>query len=398
MWMLLAVQDYSDMMEIDTKSNLIIHPIATQLIIINIMRIKVLFYQVALTITLGWSIAFVIYACSKNSSYTTPPNTTSLSAALDSADWYLINTTEGAQPGEYPVGSKASLRTALDSAQTILHSASTMLQWQVDRATANLNTAISTYASGKIGLFGGGSELVAYWKFNGNANDSSGYGHNGILEAGPAGLAAIPGPAPSLTTDRFGNANSAYHFSGGGNIDVPFSYAFNYTAITVSLWCRQDTAGRTDHPNDCYMISLSRWNGWKFQTQTARPFFTVATHYSIYDRDAGTAITIGTATGAGPWTHLVISYDGNNVEKFYINGVLVKTWTDLQGAILQIIPAYDLSIGSDLPNSAYSTSSTDPNYIGKGGYWTGDLDDVMIFKSALSDTLVSQIYNQQKSK
>jgi hypothetical protein len=260
-----------------------------------------------------------------------------------------------------------------------------------------LNAAISTYSSGKI-IPVAASALIAYWKFNGNANDSSGNGHNGTLEAGPAGLAAVPGPAPSLTADRFGKANSAYHFSGGGNIVVPFSPSLNPNAMTVSLWIRQDTAGRTDHPNDCYMISLSRWNGWKFQTQPSRPFLTVATDSSIYDRDAGTAITIGTTAGAGPWTHLVASYDGNGTEKFYINGVLAKTWTNLAGLIKPINPSYDLSIGSDLPNSAYSPSNASPNYIAWGGYWTGDLDDIMIYNVALSDTQVTQIYNQQNTQ
>ena len=47
--------------------------------------------------------------------------------------------------------------------------------------------------------------------------------------------------------------------------------------MSISVWERQDTAGRTDHPNDCYMISLSRWNGWKFQTQPTLPFLTVYT-------------------------------------------------------------------------------------------------------------------------
>jgi hypothetical protein len=354
--------------------------------------------HLAIAVTLGFSLAVVVFGCKKSSTKFTPPDTSALQAAIDSANWYLTNTHEGTQAGEYLPGSQATLKTAVASAQTVLTSAATSgTQAQVTAATANMNAAIAAYEAGKV-VPVAASAVVAYWKFNGNTNDSSGNGHNGTLEAGPTGLAAVPGPVPNLTKDRFGNANSAYHFSGGGNIDVPYSPALNPTAMSVSVWVRQDTAGRTDHPSDCYMVSLSRWNGWKFQTQPSRPFMTVSTDTSIYDRDAGTAMTIGTTAGTGPWSHLVATYDGNGTENFYINGVLVKTWTNLAGKIKPINPTYDLAIGTDLVNTAYSPTLTDPNYIGYGGYWTGDLDDIVIYNVALTASQVTQLYNQQASQ
>ena len=44
--------------------------------------------------------------------------------------------------------------------------------------------------------------LVGYWGFNGNANDQSGNSNNGTVNGA------------TLTTDRFGNSNSAYNFDG----------------------------------------------------------------------------------------------------------------------------------------------------------------------------------------
>ena len=49
--------------------------------------------------------------------------------------------------------------------------------------------------------------LVAYYPFNGNTNDESGNGHNGIVN----------GTGATLTNDRFGNANKAYSFNGTGS-------------------------------------------------------------------------------------------------------------------------------------------------------------------------------------
>ncbi len=349
--------------------------------------------------------AFVMNACKKNSPSFTPPSTVSLSASIDSAQWYMTHTQEGTQSGEYTKGSQATLEAAIQAALAVqTAAATTATQAQVTAATANLNAAIATYEAGKITPIAA-SALVAYWKFNGNANDSSGNGHNGTLEACPPTVGGVGlittagvslGPVPNLTNDRFGKANSAYHFSNGGNIDVPFSPSLNPTAISISAWVRQDTAGRVDGAANCYIVSLSRWNGWKFQTQPTLPFLTVNTDSSDYDTDdAGTAITIGKTVGAGPWSHLLVTYDGVNTMNFYINGVLVKTQNKAKGKIKPLNPSYDLSIGTDLPNSAYSYTMADPTYIGYGGYWTGDLDDIMIYNIALTASQVTQIYNQQ---
>lgn len=365
------------------------------------------FKYLTITMVAMLSIVFLMYSCKKSSASVTPPTTTTLSAAIDSAKWYLANTSEGTQSGEYAKGSQATLQTALTAAEGVLASTSST-QAEVTAAAANLNAAIMAYENGLITPIAAAS-LVAYWKFNGNANDSSGNGHNGTLEACPPTVGGVgliqtagvtPGPVPNLTMDRFNRANSAYHFSNGGNIDVPFSPALNPSAISISLWERQDTAGRVDGASNCYMIALDRWNGWKFQMQPTRPFFTYryigGGDTSYVNQDAGVAAVIGTTTGAGPWHHLVTTYDGNGNLSFYIDGVLTKTWAN-QGAypINPINPSADLSIGTDLPNSAYSYSSTAANYIAYGGYWTGDLDDIMIYNVALTASQVTQIYNQQ---
>lgn len=51
--------------------------------------------------------------------------------------------------------------------------------------------------------------LVGYWPFNGNANDESGNGNNGVVNGA------------TLTTNRFGNTNSSYTFNGNSEINIP---------------------------------------------------------------------------------------------------------------------------------------------------------------------------------
>jgi hypothetical protein len=68
--------------------------------------------------------------------------------------------------------------------------------------------------------------LVAYYPFNGNANDQSGNGNNGVVHGA------------NLTNDRTGTNNQAYSFNGRNNyISIPFSNSIAVqNEITVSVW------------------------------------------------------------------------------------------------------------------------------------------------------------------
>ena len=70
--------------------------------------------------------------------------------------------------------------------------------------------------------------LVAYYPFNGNANDASGNGNDGIV------YGAI------LTVDRFGNAYSAYYFAGTNSyIRIPQTSSLNNLQnTTISYWIK----------------------------------------------------------------------------------------------------------------------------------------------------------------
>jgi hypothetical protein len=71
--------------------------------------------------------------------------------------------------------------------------------------------------------------LVALYKFTGNADNSVGNGRNGIVNG------------TTLTSDRFGNLNSAYSFSGNGSITLGHFSLFHFSQFTLSLWAKLDT-------------------------------------------------------------------------------------------------------------------------------------------------------------
>jgi hypothetical protein len=75
------------------------------------------------------------------------------------------------------------------------------------------------------------STLVAFFPFNGNANDESGNENN----------PTFIGSGVTLTTDRFGNANKAYYFDGNTDsyIRIPADN-FPTTDRTISFWFYAD--------------------------------------------------------------------------------------------------------------------------------------------------------------
>jgi hypothetical protein len=347
-------------------------------------------------ILIGLPLFLLVNACSKSSSPSTPPtDKTALQKVIDSANWYYSNTTEGTKPGDYTVGAKASLKTSIDAAKAILN-ASASTQADLTNAAANLQSAINTYKGTYISQIAA-ANLIAYWKFNGNANDSTGNGHNGVVTQGHAFFGA---GTPTLVNDRFGVANSAYHFDKGGNIEVPYSTALNPQQMSISLWINRDTVGRTINPANVYMIAMDRWNGWKFQTQPTLPFFTVhaietgpPVDTTYYDRDdAGVAVNVKT------WYHLVVTFKPGE-EDFYINGSLVKSWTNTPGTPISLASPINITIGSDLPTNKYLTTDPTGNFlVDYGGFWTGEMDDVMFYNIPLTAPQVQSIYNNQKTQ
>ncbi len=340
----------------------------------------------------------VFYAC-KNDEDTTPPLVkTALNARITSADSLYNASKEGTSVGSYLAGSKATFQTAISAAKTVVNDAAST-QTSIDNATVNLGKAVEAFNAQKVAEIAP-ANLVAYFKFNGNANDASGKNNNGTLKTGTAPASAAPfkgwgGGVPTLTADRFGVANMAYKFQRGGHIEVPYNSALNPgKEITISLWAKLDSS-RADN----YLVALNRWNGYKFQLQSANKFFfTVKTNKpGIFDKDDETF-----TAEVGKWYQATVTYKSGEMN-FYVAGTLVKSWTDVTGDPVAVKSSINLVIGADLPASLYQ-SNENPDADGNnfngpwGGYFAGDLDDVRIYNVALSAAQVKSIYDAEKSQ
>lgn len=150
------------------------------------------------------------------------------------------------------------------------------------------------------------NELVAYYPFNGNANDESGNMNHGTVYGA------------TLTTDRIGSANSAYSFDGINDyIDIGDANKANFaftTTFTVTAWVKGNTVSgthgiisKTHDSEDGYLLSLS--NG-KISGGTSGP----GSHKNI---EGSTTLNVDT------WYHVAAVFAASEfTHHIYINGVL----------------------------------------------------------------------------
>ena len=92
--------------------------------------------------------------------------------------------------------------------------------------------------------------LVAYYPFNGNANDESGNGYNAVdVNA-------------TLTTDRLGNTNSAYYFNGVDNyinLGNILNDVFTTNTFSINMWFNAESYTDIVQTSQSAML-LDKWN------------------------------------------------------------------------------------------------------------------------------------------
>jgi hypothetical protein len=216
------------------------------------------------------------------------------------------------------------------------------------------------------------SSLVAYYPFNGNANDESGNGNNGTVYGA------------TLTSDRFGNPDSAYSFDGLDDyIEVPNADSLNPAAVTISAWfniysygspgwCNFPTLIFKQSPKDVdntyYAIALMNdYPGWTVGCLSSST-------WSVSGPNAYVASL--QPLPLGEWHHVVATINSTEVRE-YIDG-------QLQGVSSTGFP---LDPGSR------------PLYIGYtgmfcGAYWNGLIDEVRIYNRALTEAEIQALYDK----
>ncbi len=219
--------------------------------------------------------------------------------------------------------------------------------------------------------------LVGWWPFNGNANDESGNGNNGIANG------------TTLSNDRFGNSNSAYNFNGINNyIEVLNNQSLQFTSsMSVSLWYNFDSLN-FDVTNNTLQGRLidkvpnSTGDGyWSTLVKANSPN---SQFYCDDNNSSNASISFGniggkiTCTSRNQWYNLLYTFN-NGFYKIYLNGNLV----DSNNVAGSNIPINNLSL-----YFGYAHNTNDPRY-----YYRGVLDDIGIWNRALTQQEITDLYN-----
>ena len=211
--------------------------------------------------------------------------------------------------------------------------------------------------------------LVSYWPFSGNANDASGNGNNGIVNG------AI------LANDRNGIANSAYNFDGLTNhISISSLNNLQYKPISYSVWINPIVLNTVNYPLGGGLVLLGRdWAGNYNQGALY-----------IYDHPSGgvnnsIGYYIGQSIGQAnytpllnQWTFIVMTLDGNDTLKFYINGILVNSQNYPTNSTLN--GPFKIGAGTDFAINS------------NRALFNGKLDDIGIWNRALTQAEITGLY------
>ena len=205
--------------------------------------------------------------------------------------------------------------------------------------------------------------LVGYWPFCGDANDESGNGNNGTVNGA------------TLTSDRFGNPNSAYEFDGvNDNIQMASSQSLNSSSVSISGWINASQLSGIRG-------IISRWN------QLNNPCYNYSVSLDLTNKITGactvypgTILYANSNINTNTWVHFTYVHNALVGGYIYINGTLEQTMS-ISGNICN--STNDLLIGAQV--------NTNINNLWR--FFNGKIDDIGIWNRALSASEVQQLYN-----
>lgn len=223
--------------------------------------------------------------------------------------------------------------------------------------------------------------LIACYPFEGNADDVSGNGHHGTVHG------------PQLTTDRNGNAQSAYYFDGSlSYIDLGNSYELKRykSDYTVCGWIKLDSYPPTYNSiilsNRNYLISGKPGSFigiGGLQSSLSKRLEFVQNTIPTEDEFTFDFMSSNTQLELETWYFFTVSYEYNgnleNTIRIYINGTLESQ--KLMGEVLD-------------PEDINVFLGCEPELAPVEYSFHGSMDDLRIYNRVLSENEILSLYNE----
>lgn len=237
------------------------------------------------------------------------------------------------------------------------------------------------------------TNLIAYYPFNGNVNDESNNGNDGINFGA------------TLTTDRFGNENAAFQFDGMDDYIeiVPMSDVSAIGDFTFSVWAYLEEWENQEGFNelDFQYVFNGHTHSNLVTSDFFRPGFNVVfrlsnlgeeslQNYFLYNLEGNLLdnylLTNKNISLLGKWHHIVWGrkdtldftyFDGQLVEQTYVNKVNKSTMMNMQ---------HSWYIGT--------FSGNNPNYNNFNYNFHGKIDDIRFYSNALEENQIMAIFRE----
>lgn len=203
------------------------------------------------------------------------------------------------------------------------------------------------------------NSLVAWWPFNGNANDQSGNNNNGIVTA------------TSLITGQNGQSNNAYSFNGTTSFISATFPTVAVTNVTISGWALIQsgvTKGTIAHvgAGNGYSIGV----GTGLNSLDAR---VVALFPGVRWIISSTAATTG-------WHLFTLVLDASGTPTLYLDGVSAGSYVGSRANI----PTAQISMGRNIGDEGASQAERSFN---------SSLDDIRVYSRALPQSEIQSLYS-----
>ena len=199
--------------------------------------------------------------------------------------------------------------------------------------------------------------IMAYYPLDGNAQDDSGHGKDGVPYA------------VESATNRWGLANSALRFN-GTNSYIWIGTNVRSSPLTASAWF-QTVATTNALGGGGNVILRDRFNGWNLLVRMP------SGRVSAEARPSGAGpVESGEGLNDGSWHMGTLTYDGYTTA-VYVDGTLAQRQTESPYLDIDYQPG-GLAIGRDGDAAVL--------------YFQGSIDDVALYNRALSANDIAQLY------
>ncbi len=196
--------------------------------------------------------------------------------------------------------------------------------------------------------------LVAYYPFNGNANDESGNKNNGKVYGA------------ALTDDKLGNKNSAYYFDGNSYITVPDNNSIDFTnSLSIFAWINLEDA--TNNQKIISKVILNNMEGgYIFGIDKSQLYPEI---FDKWNQKIG-GPKGNSVIPSNSWTLIGVTFN-NNIVKYYCNDQCIAE-----------LPVNSTSLYNNSSNLIIGTNSWEnpPSNL----MVRGKIDEVRLYNRALN--------------